>query len=321
MYLSCYLPVILLFIEDLKQAVVAMMLRKDEVEEKNKSLKAMLDREMEISSTLRAEIEEMKISFKLSKDKEIAKNETLQKENELLKHQLRKYINAVQLLRTEGAKDDTQGITLEDPQPIIPPAKPSIDYSHEASEYEKKLIQVAEMHGELMEFNELLHRQINCKEAVIRNLKEELTDLRGPLPYDAQSSDDSLSGDLESSLISRCLINIWIPSAFLGGSKTDSHHVYQVYVRIRDEEWNVYRRYSKFLDVHTRLKKVYPLIEKFEFPPKKTIGSKDPKVVTARRKMLQSYLRKVINHLLEKNADLSSNVSKEKLIAVLPFFK
>ncbi|KAK6170883.1 hypothetical protein SNE40_019173 [Patella caerulea] len=308
--------------EDLKQAVVAMMLHKDEVEDKNKSLKNMLDQEMEISSTLRAEIEEMKISFNISHEKEQTKNETLQKENELLKHQLRKYINAVQLLRTEGASDnqDNLGIALEDPQPVIPPVKPSIDYSHEASEYEKKLIQVAEMHGELMEFNELLHRQLNAKDAVIRSIKEELTDLRGPLPYNGQSSDDSLSGDLESSLISRSLINIWIPSAFLGGSKTDSHHVYQVYIRIRDEEWNVYRRYSKFLDVHTKLKKVYPLIGKIEFPPKKTLGSKDPKVVTTRRKMLQTYLRKVINHLLEKNTDLADHVSKDKLIAILPFF-
>ena len=34
------------------------------------------------------------------------------------------------------------GIHVEDPQPAIPPEKPVQDYSHEAEEYEKKLIQV-----------------------------------------------------------------------------------------------------------------------------------------------------------------------------------
>jgi hypothetical protein len=40
----------------------------------------------------------------------------------------------------------------------------------------------------------------------------------------------------------RPLINIWIPSVFLSGSGSTTHHVYQVYLRIRNEEWNVYRR-------------------------------------------------------------------------------
>lgn len=37
---------------------------------------------------------------------------------------------------------ESLGIHLEEPQPSIPPAKSMVDYSHEASEYEKKLIQV-----------------------------------------------------------------------------------------------------------------------------------------------------------------------------------
>ena len=39
--------------------------------------------------------------------------------------------------------NELQGIHLDEVlQPAIPPPKPSIDYSHEASEYERKLIQV-----------------------------------------------------------------------------------------------------------------------------------------------------------------------------------
>lgn len=56
-----------------------------------------------------------------------------------------------------------------------------IDYHFESKEYEKKLIQVAEMHGELMEFNERLHRLLSQKEQTVRRLREELVDLRGPV--------------------------------------------------------------------------------------------------------------------------------------------
>ena len=65
-----------------------------------------------------------------------------------------------------------------------------IDYHFEASEYEKKLIQVAEMHGELLEFNENLQKNIQNKDTVISRLKDELISLRGPLPDD----DDRITG-------------------------------------------------------------------------------------------------------------------------------
>lgn len=40
---------------------------------------------------------------------------------------------------------------------------------------------VAEMHGELMEFNEVLHRQLNLRENMLKRLQNELVDLRGPV--------------------------------------------------------------------------------------------------------------------------------------------
>ncbi|XP_041363151.1 sorting nexin-29-like [Gigantopelta aegis] len=308
---------------DLKQAVIAMMLRKDEVEEQNKTLKGMMDHEMETSTMLRAEIEDMKVARLARQEMELAKMQALQKENELLKHQLRKYVSAVQMLRTEAAnkKDESLGIQLDEPQPVIPPEKPNIDYSFEASEYEKKLIQVAEMHGELMEFNELLHRQLNLKDLHLRQLRQELIELRGPLPHDGQLSEMSVPSAFEGfSVQSRTLINIWIPSAFLRGSSTNSHHVYQVYIRIKDEEWNIYRRYREFHELHSKLKKVYPIVGRYEFPPKKNFGKKDAKIVESRRRILQNYLREVINLLVEKNPDMANNVSKEDLSKIIPFF-
>ena len=48
----------------------------------------------------------------------------------------------------------------------------------------------------------------------------------------------------------------------------------QVYVRIKDEEWNVYKRYTQFREQHMKLRKSHPVVSTFEFPPKKAIGSK-----------------------------------------------
>lgn len=41
--------------------------------------------------------------------------------------------------------------------------------------------QVAEMHGELIEFNERLHRALMAKEALVFQMRQELIDLRGPV--------------------------------------------------------------------------------------------------------------------------------------------
>ena len=44
---------------------------------------------------------------------------------------------------------ELNGIHLDDIQPAVPPAPSVIDYSHEASEYEKKLIQVSNQMAQL----------------------------------------------------------------------------------------------------------------------------------------------------------------------------
>lgn len=50
--------------------------------------------------------------------------------------------------------------------------------------------------------------------------------------------------------------------------------VLQVYIRIKDDEWNVYRRYAEFRSLHQKLQNKYQQVRTFNFPPKKAIGNK-----------------------------------------------
>jgi hypothetical protein len=50
--------------------------------------------------------------------------------------------------------------------------------------------------------------------------------------------------------------------------------ILQVYIRIRDDEWNIYRRYAQFYSLHKELKKHDAIVSTFDFPPKKTLGNK-----------------------------------------------
>lgn len=222
--------------------------------------------------------------------------QTLNRENELLRQQLRKYVTAVQMLRRDS---DSTTMSEEDP---------SLDYHNEARQYEDKLIQVADMHAELMEFNARLTLQLTSRDRLVKMLQAELECLRGPLNEDDLPSEPP------------CLIHIWIPSAFLTGQPSDIHHVYQIYVRIRDTEWNIYRRYAQFYALYRELKKHDAIVTTFEFPPKKTIGNKDAKFVEERRQKLQQWLRRVVGRVAQCSPAFSCRPSRQTLVSLMPFF-
>lgn len=52
------------------------------------------------------------------------------------------------------------------------------------------------------------------------------------------------------------------------------YSMFQVYIRIFDNEWNVYRRYAEFRALHNHLRAKFPQVGTFSFPPKKAIGNK-----------------------------------------------
>ncbi|XP_069373285.1 sorting nexin-29 isoform X1 [Paralichthys olivaceus] len=305
---------------ELRQAIVAMMNRKDELEEQNTSLRCLLDGEMEHSAGLRQETDMLKKKLAELEERHTAKVQALARENEVLKVQLKKYVGAVQMLKREGnqGNDALSMLPSSEEQTPVPQNKSMGDIEELAASYERKLIEVAEMHGELIEFNERLYRSLMAKDHLIVQMRQELIDLRGPVPGDlSQTSDDPSLSDFETA--HRALINVWIPSVFLQGRAANAYHVYQVYIRILDNEWNVYRRYTEFRELHNHLRTQFPQVETFNFPPKKAIGNKDAKFVEERRKQLQCYLRIVMNKLIQTLPEFTAHPSKETLLSLLPF--
>ncbi|XP_075021147.1 sorting nexin-29 isoform X5 [Calonectris borealis] len=306
--------------DELRQAIVAMMNRKDELEEQNRSLRNLLDGEMEHSAVLRQEMDNWRRKVAEQEERHATKVQALARENEVLKVQLKKYVGAVQMLRREGQTVEVlPNVWSTDGEFTIPEQKQVENNEELASSYERKLIEVAEMHGELIEFNERLHRALMAKEALVSQMRQELIDLRGPVPGDlSQTSEDQSLSDFEIS--NRALINVWIPSVFLRGKAANAFHVYQVYIRIKDDEWNVYRRYAEFRSLHHKLQNKYQQVRTFNFPPKKAIGNKDAKFVEERRKQLQNYLRNVMNKIIQTVPEFTANPKKETLTQLMPFF-
>ncbi|KAM7147681.1 sorting nexin-29 isoform 1-T1 [Molossus nigricans] len=307
-------------VNELRQAIVAMMNRKDELEEENRSLRNLLDGEMEHSAALRLEVDSLKRKVAEQEERHAMKTQALARENEVLKVQLKKYVGAVQMLKREGQTAEVlPNLWNVDGEVTVAEPKPGEVAEELASSYERKLIEVAEMHGELIEFNERLHRALVAKEALVSQMRQELIDLRGPVPGDlSQTSEDQSLSDFEIS--NRALINVWIPSVFLRGKAANAFHVYQVYIRIKDDEWNVYRRYTEFRSLHHKLQNKYPQVRAYNFPPKKAIGNKDAKFVEERRKQLQSYLRSVMNKVIQAVPEFATSPRKETLVQLMPFF-
>ncbi|XP_040214465.1 sorting nexin-29 [Rana temporaria] len=282
------------------------------------SVRNLLDSEMEHSSILRLEIENLRRKVEEQEERHAAKIQALARENEVLKVQLKKYVCAVQMLRKVGQNDAIPNLRNIDGE-IIPEVKPAVDHGELASSYEQKLIEVAQMHGELIEFNERLHLTLLTKEALVLQMRQELIDLRGPVPGDlSQTSEDQSLSDFEIS--HRALVNVWIPSVFLRGKSTHAFHVYQIYIRIKDDEWNIYKRYAEFRSLHHKLLSKYPYVKTFYFPPKKAIGNKDAKFVEERRKQLQVYLRNVMNKVIQTLPDFVAKPNKDRLTEIMPFF-
>ncbi|XP_078261788.1 kinesin-like protein KIF16B [Rhinoraja longicauda] len=122
-------------------------------------------------------------------------------------------------------------------------------------------------------------------------------------------------------------IKIIIPRYVLRGQGKDEHYEFEVKITILDETWTVFRRYSRFRELHRTMKVKYPEIASLEFPPKKLFGNRDERVIAERQSHLERYLRNFFALIL-KSPTSPLNLSKEDftlskhtLCEFTPFFR
>ncbi|KAF4075410.1 hypothetical protein AMELA_G00234120 [Ameiurus melas] len=82
-------------------------------------------------------------------------------------------------------------------------------------------------------------------------------------------------------------VKISIPRYVLRGQGKDEHYEFEVKITVLEETWTVFRRYSRFREMHKSLKMKYPELGVLEFPPKKIFGNRDERMVGERRNHLE----------------------------------
>jgi sorting nexin-29 len=198
---------------------------------------------------------------------------------------------------------------------------------------DNKLSEMADMHGELLELNDRLQRDLAHKDTYITRLINTLWGAGVQVPTPAIPMAKSPEQPTTSSGDHNEFVSVWIPSVIKRGRGPEAHHIYQVFVRIRDQEWNVYRRYAEFREFHKQLQQCIPEIASFHFPPKKALGNKSVQLVEERRQRLQEYLRVVMRRCTEPRAVqgkrrlhtldpiMKRDIDRDTLQDILPFFK
>lgn len=125
-------------------------------------------------------------------------------------------------------------------------------------------------------------------------------------------------------------VKISIPRYVLRGQGKDEHFEFEVKVTVMDETWTVFRRYSRFREMHKSLKLKYPELQALEFPPKKLFGNRDERMVAERRNHLERYLRNLFRVMLsssgsplraDADADGGLHLTKHAICEFSPFFK
>uniref|UniRef100_A0A8C3XJR0 PX domain-containing protein n=1 Tax=Chelydra serpentina TaxID=8475 RepID=A0A8C3XJR0_CHESE len=122
-------------------------------------------------------------------------------------------------------------------------------------------------------------------------------------------------------------IKISIPRYVLCGQGKDEHYEFELKITVLDETWTVFRRYSRFREMHKTLKLKYPELATLEFPPKKLFGNKDERVIAERRSHLEKYLRNFFCMMLKSPSSplhidkVGPTLSKHTICEFSPFFK
>merc|ERR550534_2426704 len=203
------------------------------------------------------------------------------------------YMSVVQMLKADGAKH------------VNPPP----DHQDETNHFEDKLVQVAEMHGELMEFNSHLQCRLQAADLLLQRFRNELVHLRGSLSSDyvQNGGGSDVNNDF---VMDYPLIHVWIPSTFLVHDQGHSYHVYQVYIRLGDTEWTIFKRYSQMYKFRNEVRSQFPFASDLHFPPKKNFGKRHAKTVEERRKKLQDFLRHFLDLWAQNQTSNQTSLTK-----------
>ncbi|XP_060945283.1 kinesin-like protein KIF16B [Limanda limanda] len=121
-------------------------------------------------------------------------------------------------------------------------------------------------------------------------------------------------------------LRISIPRYVLRGQGADEHFEFEVKISVTDESWSVFRRYSRFREMHRLLRTKYPQLAALEFPPKKLFGNRDERMVAQRRHHLERYLRSLFRVMLASvrsplRTEGGVRLSKHAVCDFSPFFK
>ncbi|KAK7165811.1 hypothetical protein R3I93_005786 [Phoxinus phoxinus] len=122
-------------------------------------------------------------------------------------------------------------------------------------------------------------------------------------------------------------VKISIPRHVLCGQGKDEHFEFEVKITVLDETWTVFRRYSRFREMHKSLKLKYPELAALAFPPKKIFGNRDERMIAERRNQLEQYLRNFFHVMMTSSAsplrtdECGLQLSKHAVCDISPFFK
>lgn len=84
------------------------------------------------------------------------------------------------------------------------------------------------------------------------------------------------------------VLDVTIPSFVLRGNGSSTHFEYEVVIVTPHERWSVLRRYQRFRDLYSYMRKKYgPRVENIHFPPKKFFGHRSEKLAKERQKLLE----------------------------------
>lgn len=94
-------------------------------------------------------------------------------------------------------------------------------------------------------------------------------------------------------------INVDINESFLFGKKSwDEHYEYLIEIRVNQEHWFIFRRYSKIRQLHEQMCLLYPSLNRLVFPMRLLFNGMDKQKLLERQLQLEHYLKCFMEILL-----------------------